>query len=309
MSNGYSLDLPPADDLFSTQEERDDAKLERVNNIQLDLIDDFPEHPFHVRNDESMNELVDSIYANGVISPIRIRPKEGGRYEIVSGHRRMMASVIVGLNTIPAIIRNMDRDEAILIMVDSNLQREQVQPSEKAFAYKMKLDVIRRKAGRPPKDNLRPVVGNFESADIVGNDTGDSGRQIQRYIRLTELISPILEMVDERKIAFRPAVEISYLTKGEQTSLFQTMEIDDCTPSLAQAIKMKNFSKEGRLSDDVILSIMAEEKGNQVEQFKIPRERISKFFSVGTPKERIESDIIKGLELLRKRERDRSDAR
>jgi ParB family chromosome partitioning protein len=203
----------------------------------------------------------------------------------------------------------MSRDEAVIFMVDSNLQREAVLPSEKAYSYKMKLDAIRRKAGRPAKDNLRPVVGKFESAAIVGNDSGDSGRQIQRYIRLTELIDPILGMVDENKIAFRPAVEISYLPEDEQEALHQTMEAEDCTPSLAQAIKMKKFSQEGHLNADVILSIMAEEKGNQIEQFKMPQDRISKFFSPGTPKEKIESDIVKGLELLRKRERDRRDAR
>ena len=308
MANGYSLDLPPADDLFSTQEERDDAKREKVYEIPLSEIVSFPGHPFKVVDDDAMFQLATSIAEYGVQTPAIVRRNEQGLYESVAGHRRHRGSQLAGLTTMPCIIRQMSRDEAIIFMVDNNLQRERVLPSEKAFSYKMKLDALKRQ-GKRLDSTSSPVGTKLRSADVITQETGDSRNQIHRYIRLTELIPPILEMVDGNKIAFRPAVEISYLSKDEQNSLYEIMEAEDCTPSLAQAIKMKNFSSEGRLNPDVILSIMDEEKGNQVEQFKMPRERIGRFFPPGTPKERIETDIIKGLELLRKREKDRSDAR
>ena len=295
--NAIKLNLPSADDLFSTQESRDDAQREKVMDIPLSEIDDFPNHPFKVRMDEAMLEMAESVKQYGVLVPSLVRPKEGGGYEMVAGHRRKMASELSGRGAIPCIIRNLTDDEATIIMVDSNLQREKILPSEKAFAYKMKLDAMKRQAGRPSKGNSRPVVGNLESADILGAQTGDSGRQIQRYIRLTDLIPNILQMVDDNKMAFRPAVEISYLSNEQQQSLFDTMECEDCTPSLAQAIKMKQFSQEGRLNNDVILSILSEEKPNQKEQFKMPRERISKYFAPGTPTQKIEDTIIKALEL------------
>jgi len=311
MSKEIKLNLPSVDDLFSTQESRDDARREKVMDIPLAEIDDFPDHPFQVREDESMRSMVESIQKFGVLTPAVARQKEDGRYELISGHRRKRACEIAGIGTLPIIVREMSRDEAIIFMVDSNLQREVILPSEKAKSYKMRLEAMKRQAGRPIKNNYSPVANNLpktssaELAEVLG--TGKD--TIFRYIRLTELIPDILDMVDEGKMAFHPAVEISYLLKEEQQSLFDTMECEDCTPSLAQAIKMKQFSQEGRLNDDVILSILSEEKPNQKEQFKMPRERISKYFPEGTPAQKIEDTIIKALELYRQRERQRNDAR
>ena len=255
-----------------------------------------------------MAEMVDSIRKYGVLVPALVRPKEDGGYEMVAGHRRKFAAALAELTEIPCIVRNLTDDEATIIMVDSNLQRETILPSEKAFAYKMKLDAMKRQAGRPSKDNLRPLDTNLigtRSDEQLAKDSPDSARQIQRFIRLTELIPAVLQMVDDGKIAFRPAVELSYLSKDQQQALFDTMECEDCTPSLAQAIKMREFSKDGKLTDEVILSIMQEEKPNQKEQFKMPKERISKYFAPGTPAQKIEDTIIKALELYRKRERQR----
>ena len=310
--NAIKLNLPSADDLFSTQESRDDAQREKVMDIPLSEIEDFPNHPFKVRMDEAMLEMAESVKQYGVLVPGLVRPKEGGGYEMVAGHRRKMASELSGRSTIPCIIRNLTDDEATIIMVDSNLQREKILPSEKAFAYKMKLDAMRRQAGRPSKNNSVPLEPNLlgsRSNQKLADQVGESAAQIKRYIRLTDLIPGILQMVDDNKMAFRPAVEISYLSKEQQQSLFDTMECEDCTPSLAQAIKMKQFSQEGRLNNDVILSILSEEKPNQKEQFKMPRERISKYFAPGTPTQKIEDTIIKALELYRQRERQRNDAR
>jgi ParB family chromosome partitioning protein len=301
------LNLPSVDDLFSTQEERDDAQREKVMQIPLAEISGFPNHPFKVRMDEAMQEMAESVKEYGVLVPALVRPKEGGGYEMVAGHRRKAASELAGVETIPCIVRNLTDDEATIIMVDSNLQRERILPSEKAFAYKMKLEAMKRQAGRPSKNNSVPVAQNFAgkpSRKILGEQVGESQDQVRRYIRLTELEPPMLGMVDEGKIAFRPAVEISYLPKEQQKTLFDTMESEDCTPSLAQAIKMKQFSQEGRLNEDVILSILSEEKPNQKEQFKMPRERISKYFPPGTPAQKIEDTIIKALELYRRRQRD-----
>ena len=308
MSKEIKLNLPPVDDLFSTQESRDDAKWEKVMDVSLSEIDDFPNHPFQVKDDDAMRNMVESVQKFGILTPAVARQKEDGRYELISGHRRKRACDLAGIDTLPVIIRQMSRDEAIIFMVDSNLQREVILPSEKAFSYRMKLEAMKRRAGRPSKDNSVPVAQNFDgktSRQLLGEQIGESQDQIRRYIRLTELISEILQMVDDNKMAFRPAVEISYLPKKEQQSLFDTMECEDCTPSLAQAIKMKQFSQEGRLNDDVILSILSEEKPNQKEQFKIPKERINKYFPVGTPTQKIEDTIIKALELYRKRQRDR----
>ena len=310
--NAIKLNLPSADDLFSTQESRDDAQREKVMDIPLTEIEEFPNHPFKVKMDEAMQEMAESVKQYGVLVPGLVRPKEGGGYEMVAGHRRKMASELSGRGTIPCIIRNLTDDEATIIMVDSNLQREKILPSEKAFAYKMKLDAMRRQAGRPSKDNSVPMAQNYEgktSRQLLGEQVGESQDQVRRYIRLTDLIPGILQMVDDNKMAFRPAVEISYLIKEQQQSLFDTMECEDCTPSLAQAIKMKQFSQEGRLNNDVILSILSEEKPNQKEQFKMPRERISKYFAPGTPTQKIEDTIVKALEFYRQRERQRNDAR
>ena len=307
MAKELKLNLPSVDDLFSTQEERDDAQREKVMQIPLAEISGFPNHPFKVRMDEAMQEMAQSVKEYGVLVPALVRPKEDGGYEMVAGHRRKAASELAGVETIPCIVRSLTDDEATIIMVDSNLQRERILPSEKAFAYKMKLEAMKRQAGRPSKENSAPQLQNFEgktSRELLAEKSGESHEQIRRYIRLTELETPMLDMVDEGKIAFRPAVELSYLPKEQQQSLLTTMESEDCTPSLAQAIKMKQFSQEGRLNEDVILSILSEEKPNQKEQFKMPRERISKYFPPGTPAQKIEDTIIKALELYRKRQRD-----
>lgn len=300
------LGMTPLDDLFSTDESRAEAQLEKVVTLNPAEISDFPNHPFKVKQDEAMAEMVESVRKYGVLVPALVRPKEDGGYEMVAGHRRKFAAALAELTEIPCIVRNLTDDEATIIMVDSNLQRETILPSEKAFAYKMKLDAMKRQAGRPSKENCDPLGHNLvgvRSVEVLANNTTDSKTQIQRFIRLTELIPPVLQMVDDGKIAFRPAVELSYLSKEQQESLYSTMECEDCTPSLAQAIKMKEFSKDGKLTDEVILSIMQEEKPNQKEQFKMPKERISKYFAPGTPAQKIEDTIIKALELYRKRER------
>ena len=280
MAKELKLNLPSVDDLFSTQEERDDAQREKVMQIPLAEISSFPNHPFKVRMDEAMQEMAQSVKEYGVLVPALVRPKEGGGYEMVAGHRRKAASELAGVETIPCIVRRLTDDEATIIMVDSNLQRERILPSEKAFAYKMKLEALNRQGQRTDLTST-PVVSKLRTNEKVGLESGDSREQVRRYIRLTELEPPILDMVDDGKIAFRPAVELSYLPKEQQQSLLTTIECEDCTPSLAQAIKMKQFSQEGRLNEDVILSILSEEKPNQIEQFKMPRERISKYFPPG----------------------------
>lgn len=295
--------LTSLDSLFTTQEQRDEAKRDSVQDIPISQISDFPEHPFKVKQDEAMLEMVESVRQYGVLVPGLVRQLEDGSYQMVSGHRRKMASELAGRDTIPCIVRDLTDDEAVIIMVDSNLQRERVLPSEKAFAYKMKLDAMRRQGQRTDLTS-RPMVEKLESVEKMGRDTGESGRQIQRYIRLTNLIPEILDMVDDGRIAFRPAVELSYLTEQEQSALYDTMGREDCTPSLAQAIKMKAFSRDGKLTDAVILSIMEEEKPNQREQFRLPRDRINRFFKPGTPVQTIEDTIIRALELYRKRQRD-----
>ena len=305
--NVIEMNLPTADDLFSTQEERDNEKREYVKAIPLDQISDFPNHPFKVRMDEKMMEMIESVREYGVLSPAVVRPKEDGTYEMIAGHRRKLASQMADRSEMPCIVRDLTDEEATIIMVDSNLQREEILPSEKAFAYKMKLDAMKRQAGRPSKNSV-PVAQDLRgktSRQILGEQIGESQDQIRRYIRLTELIKPILDMVDDKKIALRPAVEMSYLSQDQQEMLLDTMQLQDCTPSHAQAIKMRKFAEEGRLNEDVILSIMSEEKGNQKEQFRIPRERINKYFSPGASAKQIEDTIIKALELYRKRERSR----
>ena len=299
--------LTSLDSLFTTQEQRDEAKRDSVQDIPISQISDFPEHPFKVKQDEAMLEMAESVRQYGVLVPGLVRQLEDGSYQMVSGHRRKLASELAGRDTIPCIVRDLTDDEAVIIMVDSNLQRERVLPSEKAFAYKMKLDAMRRQAGRPSKGNSAPLGQNFDgmtSRELLAIESPDSHSQIQRYIRLTNLIPEILDMVDDGRIAFRPAVELSYLTEQEQSALYDTMGREDCTPSLAQAIKMKAFSRDGKLTDAVILSIMAEEKPNQKEQFRIPKERISKYFKPGTPARTMEDTIIKALDYYRKRQRE-----
>ena len=295
------LGMTPLDDLFSTDESRAESQLEKVETLNPAEISDFPNHPFKVKQDEAMAEMVDSIRKYGVLVPALVRPKEDGGYEMVAGHRRKFAAALAELTEIPCIVRNLTDDEATIIMVDSNLQRETILPSEKAFAYKMKLDAMKRQGQRSDLTS-RPLDTKSRSDEQLAKDSPDSARQIQRFIRLTELIPSVLQMVDDGKIAFRPAVELSYLSKNQQEALYSTMECEDCTPSLAQTIKMKEFSKDGKLTDEVILSIMQEEKPNQKEQFKMPKERINKYFAPGTPAQKIEDTIIKALELYRKRE-------
>ncbi len=307
--------LTTLDDLFSTQEEREVASQPRVQEISIDLIDEFPNHPFKVRMDESMMEMADSVKQHGILVPAIIRPKEDGRFEMVAGHRRMTACMIAEKEEIPCIVRDLTDEEATIIMVDSNLQREQLLPSEKAFAYKMKLDALKRQGKRLDltSDPLGSKLG-YRSNEELASASPDSKTQIQRYIRLTSLIPELLDLVDNSilkekdklQIALRPAVELSYLTQQEQRDLHETMQTEDCTPSHVQAIKMRKFSEEGRLNMDVIFSIMQEEKPNQKEQFKIPKDRISKYFAPGTPAQKIEDTIVKALELYRKRQREQT---
>lgn len=311
-NSGIKMNLPTADDLFSTQQEREEDSRESVREIPIGKISDFPNHPFKVKVDESMMEMAESVKQYGILVPALVREKPEGGYEMVAGHRRKMASELVGKTDMPCIVRNLTDDEAVLVMVDSNLQREEILPSEKAFAYKMKLDAMKRQAGRPSKENVSPVATHLRgqrSDEILGQQVGESKDTIRRYIRLTELIPQILDMVDERKIAMRPAVELSYLPKEHQKALFDTMEMEDCTPSHAQAIKLRRFSESGKLSGDVILSILSEEKPNQVEQFKIPKKRIDKYFLPGTPAKQMEETIVKALEMYRKREKNRDRER
>ena len=318
-NNGYNLNLPSLDDLFTTQAEREDAKLEKVLLLPPEEISEFPNHPFQVRMDDAMKEMAQSVRENGVLVPALVRPKEGGGYEVVSGHRRKRAAELAGLREIPCIIRNLTDDQAIVIMVDSNLQREQILPSEKAFAYKMKLDAMKRQGFRSDLTSapLGPKLLGLRSNIELAAESPDGKTQIQRYIRLTNLIPELLSLVDNSilkepgkpQMALRPAVELSYLRKEEQADLAQLIQEMECTPSHAQALKLRRLS-EGkdpgeRLARDAIVSIMQEEKPNQVEQFKMPKERISKFFPAGTPAKKMEETIVKALELYRRRQRDR----
>lgn len=306
--------LTSIDSLFTTQQERDLAAQPRVEEISLGLIDDFPDHPFKVRMDESMTEMADSVKQYGVLVPAIVRQKEDGRYEMVAGHRRKAACELAGKTKIPCVVRDLTLEEAVVVMVDSNLQREQILPSEKAFAYKMKLDAIRRQQGTRTDLTSVPLGQKLgkSSREMLAENSLDSNTQIQRYIRLTALVPEILDLVDNTvlkekdklQIALRPAVELSYLAQQEQQVLYETMITEDCTPSHAQAMKIRKYAEEGRLNPDVILSILQEEKPNQKEKFKIPKERISKYFAPGTPAQKIEDTIVKALEFYRKRQRD-----
>ena len=281
--------------------------MNEIKSIKISDLISAPDNPFKVTMDTEMERLIESIAETGVIAPIIARPAENGKYEIVSGHRRKYACEYLGIKSVPTIIKELDRNEAVIFLVDSNLQRENILPSEKAFAYKMKLDAMKRQGKRSDLTSV-PLAQKLQgktSRQLLGEQVGESQDQIRRYIRLTELITPILDMVDEGKIAMRPAVELSYLPKEQQQVLLDTMEQEDCNPSHAQAIKMRKFAEAGKLNEDVILSIMTEEKPNQVEQFKIPKKRIDKYFSPGTTPKQMEDTIIKALELYRRRERGR----
>lgn len=302
------LGLTGYDELFMDDKERQEIRLPRIHDIPLDLIDDFPGHPYQVRMDEDMDQLVESIKERGIITPVTLRPKEDGRYEMVSGHRRKKACEIAGMTTIKADVRDMSRDDAIILMVESNLQRSVILPSEKAFSYKMRLEAMKRQGQRSDLTS-RPVVGKLESAGALGDAAGDSGRQVQRYIRLTYLIPEILQMVDEGKIAFRPAVEISYLTQDEQKLLLEGMEYADATPSLAQAIKLKNLSNTGSLDYDAIEDMLSEEKPNQREKFSFRADRLRRYIPDSVPFNQTEDFVCKALEhyqqFLERQRRDR----
>ena len=296
--------LPTLDDLFTTQAERDDAKLERVKNLPLDELHPFKNHPFKVQNNEEMERMIESIRKVGTITPALARPLPDGGYELISGHRRLAACQVLGIETMPVIVREMSDDEAVIAMVDANLQRETILPSEKAFAYKMKLDAIKHQGV-----TSRQLGEKLLSITQVSKDSDDSERQIQRYIRLTCLIPELLSMVDDKKIAFNPAVEISYLDRDEQLTLLDAINMNDCTPSHAQSIRLKKMSQDGLLTADAIYAILSEEKPNQKEQIKLPRDELRKYFPQNYSDKQIKRDILKGLELLkRQRERNR-DAR
>ena len=312
-SRGNKIELTAYDDLFETDESRAEAALSKIREIPISEIDEFPDHPFKVLMDEDMEQLVESIKRNGVMTPATVRLKEDGRYELISGHRRKKACELAGLETLKCEVKELTRDEAIIIMVESNLQRSTILPSEKAFAYKMRLEAMKRQAGRPPKENASPVATNFSkgrSDEELGELVGESKDQIRRYIRLTELVPEILQMVDERQIAFRPAVEISYLSEEQQYTLLEVMEYNDATPSLAQAIKMKKFMQDGKLTDEVIQSIMQEEKPNQREKPAFRDERITKLIPKTVPKGQETDFVVKALEfynrhLQRSKDRER----
>ena len=305
------LGMTPLDDLFSTGESRAEAQLEKVVMLNPADISDFPNHPFKVKQDEAMAEMADSVKQYGVLVPALVRPKADGNYEMIAGHRRKCAATLAGITEMPCIVRNLTDDEATIIMVDSNLQRETILPSEKAFAYKMKLEAMKRQAGRPKNSApLEPNLKGTRSNEELAANSPDSRSQIQRYIRLTELIPSILDMVDSGKIAFRPAVELSYLSKEQQQSLYDTMECEDCTPSLAQAIKMKEFSRDGKLTEEVILSIMQEEKPNQREKPAFRDERITRLIPKSIPRGQETDFVIRALEfynrhLQRRRDQER----
>ena len=298
-NRGSKIELTAYDDLFETDESRAEANLSKIREIPIAEIDEFPDHPFKVLMDEDMEQLVDSVRRSGIMTPATVRQKEDGRYELISGHRRKKACELAGLETLKCEVKELTRDEAIIVMVESNLQRTTILPSEKAFAYKMRLEAMKRQAGRPTKDNYSPVGNNFgfaTSSDELAEKVGESKNQIFRYIRLTELVPEILQMVDERQIAFRPAVEISYLSEEQQYTLLEAMGYNDATPSLAQAIKMKKFMQEGKLTDEVIQSIMQEEKPNQKEKPAFKDERITKLIPKSIPKGQETDFVVKALE-------------
>ena len=298
-SRETKIELTAYDDLFQTDESREEAKLSKIRDIPISEIDEFPDHPFKVLMDEDMEQLVESIKRNGVMTPATVRLKEDGRYELISGHRRKKACELAGLETLKCEVKELTRDEAIIVMVESNLQRSVTLPSEKAFAYKMRLEAMKRQTGRPPKENASPLATNLSkgrSDEELGELVGESKDQIRRYIRLTELVPEILQMVDERQIAFRPAVEVSYLTEEQQYTLLEAMEYNDATPSLAQAIKMKKYNQDGKLTSEVIQSIMEEEKPNQKEKPAFRDERITKLIPKTVPRGQETDFVVKALE-------------
>lgn len=305
MSKKLDLPLSSFDDLFSTEEQRQEQKLERVQEIPMAELKPFQNHPFKVQQDEEMDKLCRSMKEYGVLSPLMARPVEGG-YEIVSGHRRKAAAELLGMEKLPILVRDMTDDEAVILMVDSNIQRENLLPSEKAFAYKMKLEALKHQG----KTTSSQLGTKLRSDEMLASQSNDSRMQIQRYIRLTELVPPLLELVDQKRIAFSPAVELSYLTKEEQAELWSLIESEDCTPSLSQAIRMKKLSQEIKLTPEALYAIMTEEKPNQREQVKLPADKLRQYFPRGTTPEQMTNAIFKLLEeQQRRKQRRREESR
>lgn len=307
-SSAKNIRLSSLDDLFSTEETRQEAQAdagrEKVRMIPLDELHPFAHHPFKVKDDEAMQDTVESVKAYGVLVPAIARPREEGGYELVAGHRRHRASLLAGLSEMPVIVRELDDDEATIIMVDSNLQRETLLPSERAFAYRMKLEALKRQGARADLTS-RQVVGKLETADAIGKDVGESGRQIQRFIRLTYLVPPLLNMVDEHKVAFNPAVELSYLTSEEQVALLDAMDSEQSTPSLSQAQRLKKFSQEGSLSEDIMRAILSEEKKSEVGKITLSSDKLRRYFPKSYTPQQMEQTIFRLLEQWqRRRQRD-----
>ena len=291
--------LPTLDDLFSTQELRDDAKLSKIRDIPLELIDDFPDHPFKVRDDEDMIQLVESVKERGVITPATVRQKEDGRYELISGHRRKQACELAGFEALRCEVVDLDRDAATVLMVESNYQRSQILPSEKAFAYKMRLEAMNRQAGRPRKENPTPVVSDLDGQrtnEILGNEVGESREQIRRYIRLTNLVPELLDLVDEGKIKMRPAVELSYLDEDSQRAVVDEIDLNQCTPSHDQTIRMRKFFTDGKLTPEVVSAIMGEEKPNQREKIVLRGDKVRSLIPKNIPVSQTEDYVVKALE-------------
>ena len=298
-SSAKNIVLKSVDDIFQTEENRADAQRERVQEIPLDQLKPFKNHPFKVRDDQRMLDTVDSIREYGVLVPAIARPDPEGGYELISGHRRKRGCEMAGLQTMPVIIRDLDDDAAVLVMVDSNIQREELLPSERAFAYKMKLEALKHQGARSDLTS-RQVVGKLEMADVVGQNAGESGRQVQRYIRLTELISELLDMVDERKLAFNPAVEVSYLKRDEQRMLLEAMDAEQTTPSLSQAQRLKKFSQEGRLTEEAMSAIMSEEKKSEMDKVTLRSDTLRRYFPKSYTPKQMEQTIIKLLDVWQK---------
>ena len=301
-SSAKNIVLKSVDDIFQTEENRADAQRERVQEIPLDQLKPFRNHPFKVRDDQRMLDTVDSIREYGVLVPAIARPDPEGGYELISGHRRKRGCEMAGLQTMPVIIRDLDDDAAVLVMVDSNIQREELLPSERAFAYKMKLEALKHQGARSDLTS-RQVVGKLEMADVVGQNAGESGRQVQRYIRLTELIPELLDMVDERKLAFNPAVEVSYLKRDEQRMLLEAMDAEQTTPSLSQAQRIKKFSQEGRLTEEAMSAIMSEEKKSEMDKVTLRSDTLYKYFPKSYTPKQMEQTIIRLLDVWKQRQK------
>ena len=305
--SGLNVALKGLDDLFSTEENRQEEQREQVQQIPIDELHPFTNHPFKVLDDEAMTRTVESIAQYGVLAPLIARPRPDGGYEIISGHRRQYAAKLAGLDTLPVIVRNMDDDAAVILMVDSNLQREHILPSERALAYKMKLDAMRRTSGRPSKENPRQLVGNFETADVVGKESGESGRQVQRFIRLTNLIPELLDMVDEKKIAFNPAVELSYLDESQQRDFLEAMEDTQNAPSLSQAQQLKKMAQQGEFSYEKAFDVMGQEKKSEKDTVTIKNETLRKYFPRSYMPKQMEEKIIQLLDAWQKKQQRRNE--